>query len=179
MKALDESESSLLELKAKVGSLDVFREKLRSMKAHYVGAFRQIDTYFVVPKGRLKLREMEGKEKVELIYYEREDISGPKRSRVFILEFQEPEFLKKFFESVLETKVVINKRREIYRYEGTQIHLDTVEKLGTFIEFERKTEDSPDSLSKNRKILDNLMKALGIRTEDLIEGSYSDLAASL
>lgn len=176
MKILDESKRNLLELKARVDSLDVFREKLAAIGASNVAAFRQIDIYFEVPKGRLKLRETEGNTKAELIYYERADIPGPKRSKVLILELQERESVKTFLEKALTKKVVVAKRREIYQFKATQIHLDTVENLGTFVEFERKTDDLPDSARKDRETLESLMETLGINERDLATGSYSDLA---
>ncbi len=57
----------------------------------------------------------------------------------------EPEIFKVFFEKVLEKKVVIDKEREIYQHNGTRIHLDKVKNLGTLVEFERKTKDSPET----------------------------------
>jgi len=164
-------ESKLLELKAKVNSLPVVRMKLRDLGVCHVGTFHQIDTYYNVPKGRLKLREIKGEKKAELIYYERENITGPKKSEVMILEIQKPESFKLLFQRVLTKRIVIEKNREIYKYKGTQIHLDYVKDLGTFIEFERETTDS----EKDRKCLDELNKKLKIRYKDLIKDSYSDL----
>ena len=175
MSKLSKSEGNLTELKARADSLDPPRRRLQEIKAHHIGTFHQTDTYFEVPEGRLKLRETEGTEKTQIVYYEREDIPGPKASRVFIIELQEPEFFKSFLHKVLEKKVVVDKTREIYRHQGTQIHLDKVKNLGTFIEFERKTDGSSEAASKDRKVLEGLMKALGITTKDLIKGSYSDL----
>jgi adenylate cyclase class 2 len=175
MMKLRKSESSLVELKAKVDSLDGFRKRLKAMEARSVGTFHQIDTYFEVPEGRLKLRETEGRKKAEIIYYEREDIPEPKRCRAFIIELEDPDFFKTFLQTVLKEKVIVDKTREIYRHQGTQIHLDTVKNLGTFIEFERKTEGTPEATSKDRDTLEDLMKTLGINTKDLIEDSYSDL----
>lgn len=165
-------ESELLELKAKVKSLHVARLKLMDLRARHVGTFRQIDTYYNIPKGRLKLREIQGEKKAELIFYERENITGPKKSEVMILEIQEPEPFKLFCQRALTKKIVIEKKREIYKYKGTQIHLDYVEDLGMFIEFERETTDSV----KDRKSLDDLIKKLKIQDKDLIKDSYSDLA---
>jgi len=175
MSKLSKSEGNLIELKAKVDSLDTFRKRLQETKARHIGTFHQIDTYFEVPEGRLKLRETEGTEKAQIVYYEREDIPGPKTSRVFIIELQEPEFLKSFLHKVLKVKVAVAKTREIYRYQGTQIHLDSVKNLGAFIEFERRTEGTSEATSKDRETLETLMKTLGIKAENLIEGSYSDL----
>ncbi|MEM2970342.1 MAG: CYTH domain-containing protein, partial [Candidatus Bathyarchaeia archaeon] len=59
-------ETTIVELKAKVDSLQPFKEKLRSLGAEHVGTFRQIDTYFEVPQGRLKIRETEGKDEILL-----------------------------------------------------------------------------------------------------------------
>jgi predicted adenylyl cyclase CyaB len=145
--------------------------KLMDLGAYHVGIFHQIDTYYNVPKGRLKLREIKGEKKAELIYYERENIKGPKKSEVMILEIQKPESFKLLCQRVLTKRIVIEKKREIYKYNGTQIHLDYVKDLGTFIEFERETTDS----EKDRTCLDDLNKKLKIRDKDLIKDSYSDL----
>ena len=177
MRRIEESESKLVELKAKIEDLKSVRKSLRSLGARYIGRYHQIDTYYEVPKGRLKLREIKGKDRTELIYYERENIPGPKRSEVFILKIQKPQTFKMLFEKVLEKKVLIDKTREIYRYKGTQIHLDKVTGLGTFIEFERKTKGFPDVIQKDRKLLESLTEKLGIAKENLLEGSYSDLAS--
>ena len=142
MMRLEKSEGNLVELKARADSLDDYGKRLQEMKADHIGTFHQTDTYFEVPKGRLKLRETEGTQKAQIVYYEREDIPGPKTSRVFILELQGPEFFKDFLHKALETKIVVDKTREVYRHQGTQIHLDEVKDLGTFIEVERKTEKS-------------------------------------
>lgn len=174
----DGSESRLVELKARVKNLDSARKQLASLKARCIGTFHQIDTYFDVPKGRLKLREVEGQEEVELVYYEREDISGPKRSNVFILGIRNSGTFKALFEKVLEKKVKVDKTREIYRHKGTQIHLDTVQGLGEFVEFERKTRGSAEDISKDKKVLKDLMTKFGIQKEDLIKESYSDLLSS-
>jgi adenylate cyclase class 2 len=165
-------EHRLSEFKARVESLEVIRRKLRDMSAHFVGAFHQVDTFFNVPKGRLKLRSVEGKEKGTLIYYEREDIRGSKRSKALIIEVSRPDLFRSFFQQVLGEKVVIDKRREIYVHKGTQIHLDTVENLGAFVEFERKSVE----FTKDSKIFENLAKKLEIKNEDRLESSYSDIA---
>ena len=168
-------EHKMVELKAKVDDLDIIRRKLTSLRAQHIGTFQQIDTYFDVPEGRLKLREVEGNNKTELVYYERENVAGPKRSDVFILKIQEPTVFKILLERLLKTRAIVEKVREIYRYQGTQIHLDRVKKLGTFVEFERKTAADTQAIRKNRQVLEKLMKKLGINSECLEKLSYSDL----
>ena len=163
--------NKLLELKARAKSLDTLRKRLLELKATYVGKFRQVDTYFNSPKGRLKIRQVDNQEKATLIYYRREDITGPKRSEIILINIQEPESFKALFENLLGKKVIVDKEREIYMLEGTQIHLDMVQNLGTYIEFERKITNA----NKDHRILGELMKRLRIEEKDLIQGSYSDL----
>jgi adenylate cyclase class 2 len=168
-------EHEIMELKAKVHDLEVVRRKLTRLGARHVGTFRQIDVYFNVLEGRLKLRELDGKNNAELIYYERENIAGPKRSNVFILKIQDPKVFKNLLKRLLKTSAIVEKVREIHRYQGTQIHLDTVEKLGNFVEFERKTLAGEQATKKNQRILEKLMEKLGINPESLEKLSYSDL----
>jgi len=172
---LNSSEYMLIELKAKVENHDSVRERLGRLKAYHAGTFRQIDTYFYVPKGMLKLRQIEGKGEAELIYYEREETDGPKESKVFIVRILKPETFRTFFEKVLKKKVTVGKRREIYRYRGTQIHLDAVDILGNFVELEREIRGSGKDAHEAQKILEAMMAELGVEKRDLIKGSYSDL----
>ncbi len=164
----------MVELKARVDDHDFLRKKLSALGAEYTGTFQQSDLYFRVPEGRLKLRTVKDDNKAELIYYERESIAGPKSDDAFILRVQEPEDLKKVLKKILAPLTVIEKVREIYQYQGTQIHLDTVKQLGKFIEFERQTSD--ENIGKDRRILERLMEKLEINPNNLETLSYSDLA---
>jgi len=174
----------MVELKARVGDHELLRKKLFALGAEYNGTFQQSDLYFKVPEGRLKLREVENNGIVELIYYERENIPGPKSDDAFILRVQEPEALKKILKKILTPLIVIEKVREIYQYQGTvasskypniQVHLDTVKNLGTFLELEMETSDK--TCKKDKLILQNFVKELDIKEEQLEKLSYSDLLA--
>ena len=46
-----------VEIKARCSDLDRVRDRLIALGARVVGTDHQIDTYFQVPRGRLKLRE--------------------------------------------------------------------------------------------------------------------------
>jgi len=172
---LHKTEHTLIELKAKAHDLGFIRERLTRLGAENIGTFRQTDFYFDTPKGRLKLREVEGKDKAMLVYYERKDEKGPKRSNVFILEILEPTVFKTLLNKILEIKAIVDKTREIYRYQGTQIHLDTVKELGTFIEFEKETHTNPQAISRSKRALEELMEKLGINPNELEKFSYGDL----
>jgi len=165
----------MVELKARVGDHSFLRKSLSALGAEHMGTFQQTDSYFRVPEGRLKLREVKDNDTAELIYYEREDIAGPKSDDAFLLRVQEPEELKRILKKILAPLVVVEKVREIYWHKGTQIHLDTVENLGKFVEFERQTSDDPESIRKDRQSLQKLMEKLEIDPNNLESLSYSDL----
>jgi len=183
--ALGKVEHTLVELKAKVDDLDHFRRKLTDLKAQHIGTFRQIDTYFDTPKGRLKLRETESDHRAKLIYYERENIAGPKKSNVFILKIEEPARFKRLLEKGLKTIAIVDKAREIYRLHVAdgkksrvvKVHLDSVKGLGSFLEFEM--EATPRAFTEDRAVLLSLMKQLRISEENLEALSYCDLMKSI
>ncbi len=163
--------SNLIEIKARVDSLDPIREKMESWGTRLQGTYLQTDTYFNTASDRLKMREVEGEPTALLIYYDREDIPDPKQSDILIVETGESETLKAILGRSIGVKVIVEKTREIYQHQGTQVHLDMVEGLGTFIEFERPVTDLPE----DRRVLEALMEELNIQAGDLVTVSYSDL----
>ena len=163
--------SNLIELKARAPSLERKRNLLKALGAEMEGKYHQTDTYLNAPHGRLKLREVEGQPTSKLIHYNRDDTPDPKQSDVTLYDTCDPRTLKTLLQRALGTKVTITKTREIYHYQRTQIHLDKVEGLGTYIEFEREIRN----FSEDRRTLDILMEALEIQQEDLETVSYSDL----
>lgn len=161
----------LLEIKARYDDLNIARKILSKINAEKIGVYHQIDTYFNVDIGRLKLREVEGEKSAKLVYYIREDIRKPKQSNVYLAEICDIEGVREILTKIFGMKVVVDKIREIYRYNGIQIHLDKVKKLGRFIEFEVEIKD----LKRDKERILELMKILKIDGKDLIRGSYSDL----
>ena len=168
----------MIELKARIEDQNDIRKKLSNLGAEYKGSFLQIDHYFNVPEGRLKLRTVENSDIAELIFYERENIEGPKIDEAFIIRIQDQMGLKNILKRILKTYIVVEKNREIHLYQGTRIHLDKVKKLGNFIEFERQTIDDPNRINNDQLILRKLMRTLGITEDNLESFSYSDLLAS-
>lgn len=165
----------MVELKARVDDLTAFRNKLIRYGAKQKGVFHQIDTYYEVPKGRLKLREVEGKADAELIYYERENVTVPKRSSIFILTIPKPQTFKQILERIMKITTIVDKVREIYLYESIQVHLDRVKSLGSFIEFELVSSQDADQQKKDQLRLEKLREKLDISPERLERLSYSDL----
>jgi adenylate cyclase, class 2 len=136
------------------------------------GTLIQRDTYFEVARGRLKLREEPGA--ATLIAYERPDLAGNKESRYRLVAVPEPAAMREALEAALGVTVVVAKTRRLFIHEGVRIHLDRVEGLGDFIEFEAVAEDGDDP-GRFAALLDELREAFDIRDEDLVRASYSDL----
>lgn len=94
-----------------------------------------------------------------------------------MIEVREPIELKDALAGVLDIKVTVSKIRRLFIFEGVRIHLDRVENLGDFIEFEGVAADGADP-NGFAELLDDLRPAFGIRDEDLLRESYSDLLRS-
>ncbi len=162
-----------VEIKASCKDHERIRDILRSRNAGFRGEDRQVDTYFEVPRGRLKLRE--GKIENNLIYYERPDRSGPKVSRCMVLPAGKNPGLKEILSRATGVRVEVKKYREIWFLENIKIHLDRVDGLGSFIEIEAQGREGVADQANLEKQCSELMRDLGIRKADLIRESYSDL----
>ncbi len=162
-----------IEIKARTGRLDKIREILKSSAANFVGIDHQVDTYFKVGCGRLKLRE--GNIENHLIYYERSDTLEPKKSSVILFKHNVDSNLKEILTKSIGVLIVVEKRREIYFIDNVKFHLDSVAGLGTFVEIEAIDEDGSIG---NEKLLEQckfFITKFGILKEDLVADSYSDL----
>lgn len=162
-----------IEIKAKSLELDRIRDLLKSKNADFKGIDHQVDTYFKVNSGRLKLRE--GNIENHLIYYEREDRGGPKKSLVVLYKYNPDQSLKEILTRSLGVLAVVNKHREIYFIDNVKFHLDNVKGLGNFVEIEAIDEDGSIGSEKLHEQCKHYLKLLNISKEDLLENSYSDL----
>lgn len=137
------------------------------------GLLVQRDTYFEVPSGRLKLRE-ESAAAPHLISYRRPDESAQRESRYRIVEVGQAEELIATLGDSLGIEVVVEKKRQLFLWQEVRIHLDLVESLGSFIEFEAIVPAGSD-LSRERQKVEALRGEFGLADGDLVAGSYSDL----
>jgi adenylate cyclase class 2 len=162
----------LVELKARYEDLGKARALLSG--AERVGRFRQVDTYFSLGDRRLKLRSVEGQKEGELVYYERPDAGGVKESLVLLAELPDAAEVLDILRRAFPVKAEVRKTREIYRFQGVQIHLDSVRGLGKFIEFEKVVSGESERAS-GRTQLESLVAYFQIDPDDLMASSYSDL----
>ena len=162
-----------VEIKARCGNQDRIKDILTECNADFRGKDHQVDTYFSVSAGRLKLRE--GEIENNLIYYERPDKSGPKTSRCILYPTEKDSPLKQILENSMGIMVVVDKQREIYFIDNIKVHLDQVEGLGTFVEIEAQGNESDLSEDYQQEQCKRMMMDFGINDEDLVSESYSDL----
>ncbi|GJM31061.1 MAG: hypothetical protein DHS20C18_00620 [Saprospiraceae bacterium] len=138
-----------------------------------MGQDHQVDTYFKVPNGRLKLRE--GNIENNLIHYHRGNQAGPKRSEVTLHAVSNTSSLKATLEAGNGILTIVDKLREIYFIDNVKFHIDEVKSLGTFIEIEAIDLDGTLGEIKIRKQCEHYLQAFDIKDENLIEVSYSDM----
>ncbi len=161
------------EFKAKVSDLQKFENKLLQLNPIYKGEDHQIDTYFNVPIGRLKLRE--GNIENALINYIRENTADSKKSEIILYQHNPNKALKAILSLQFGKKAVVDKKRKIYFIDNVKFHFDIVENLGTFIEVEAIDTDESFTLDELKQLCDFYFNYFGLEKTDLIDLSYSDL----
>lgn len=166
-----------VEIKARTDRAAAIKEILEANDANFVGIDHQIDTYFKVPKGRLKLRQ--GKIEKTLIHYQRPDQPGPKQSAVTLHHPIADESLKAVLEGALDTLVVVDKQRAIYFIDNVKFHLDEVVGLGEFVEIEAIDAEGTIGVERLSEQCEHFQHLLGIKETDLVDQSYSDLLLKL
>lgn len=162
-----------VEIKARCVDTKVLEQILLNHQADYKGEDHQVDTYFNVPNGRLKLRE--GNIENALIHYNRGNQAAPKLSSVTYYQPNESTDLKATLTAALGIKVVVDKKRQIFFIDTVKFHLDRVEGLGTFVEIEAIDTDGTLGQATLQQQCRQYMDLLKIKQEDLLAVSYSDL----
>ena len=162
-----------IEIKAHCSNPSAIEKILRNEKAEFIGTDHQVDTYFNVVKGRLKLRE--GNIENALIHYHRENISGPKKSDVLLYKTTPNSGLKKLLSESLGIKVVVDKQRKIFFVENIKFHIDIVEGLGSFVEIEAIDETGQGDQVKLFEQCQRYLTKFRIKESELVDVSYSDL----
>jgi predicted adenylyl cyclase CyaB len=164
----------LIEIKARCTNPSKVRQLLlQQPNIQFIGVDAQVDTYFKIPSGRLKLRE--GNIENSLIYYDRENKKDAKKSDVTLYKPTEVASLKAVLLAALPTLIVVEKKREIYFIDHIKFHIDTLSALGSFIEIEVIDANDAMDISEMKEQCQWYMELLDIQKEDLMENSYSDM----
>lgn len=162
-----------VEIKARLADPAATRRLVASAADGPPAALAQTDTFFRVPRGRLKLREIEGGA-AELIWYERRDTPEPSPSDFTVVEVSDAPALRELLAAALGRRGRVAKRRLVYHVGRTRVHLDQVDGLGDFLELEvQLAADEP--AERGAREARDLMARLGIGEASLVAESYIDL----
>lgn len=164
-----------VEFKAEIRDLEAARRQCGLVGAVLDGTLVQIDTYFRLADGRLKRRESPGRP-TEWIYYRRPDGPTPRLAQYTILN--DAQARVRYGEGTLAPWKVVRKTRELWLVGNVRIHLDQVEDLGLFIEFEAVVSSRHD-LAECRMMVQHLREQFAPIMGESIGGSYESLAPEL
>ena len=119
------------------------------------------------------MREANGWSEGWLIYYERPNQDGSRYSDYQLCEIADPGSLKSLLTVALGVKTIVKKQREIWMFNHTRIHLDTVTDLGQFVELETvfRGQTEAEAIREHQHV----KAGLHLDAVDPIAVSYSDL----
>jgi len=163
----------LVEIKARCKHPEKIRNILLEHNADYKGLDHQIDTYFKIDQGRLKLRE--GNIEHTLIHYHRANQAGPKTSEVSLYKPNPDSTIKTVLTNALGILVTVDKKREIYFIDNVKFHIDQVAELGSFMEIEAIDDDGTIGQSRLDEQCKYFMNLLKVDNSSLVSNSYSDM----
>lgn len=162
-----------VEIKTRVNGLQGLLERVKHVADSGPLELLQDDTFFSCAHGRLKLRELSPTEG-QLIFYQREDVSGPKESRYLISVTADPGSLRDTLAAALGACGRVRKCRLVFLIGNTRVHLDVVDGLGTFIELEVVLADGQRA-EEGEAVARRLMAQLSITESQLLSGAYVDM----
>ncbi|WP_158904761.1 class IV adenylate cyclase [Burkholderia sp. L27(2015)] len=163
-----------IEIKARIDNYDELVERAAAMAEHPPLSYRQHDTFYEVPSGRLKLRRFDDGSPAELIFYQRDDADGPKVSFYMRSPVTNVEATQALFAAALKIRGNVSKERLVYLVDRSRIQLDRVEGLGDFVEIEVVLAQDDDEATGEKEAF-KMFEKLGIPSESFVPGSYIDL----
>ncbi|MEM8758058.1 MAG: class IV adenylate cyclase [Planctomycetota bacterium] len=164
-----------VELKAELRDAPLARSIAVRLGATPAVSMRQTDTYYRIPSGRLKRREItnaDGSQETEYIFYDRADRASPRLSHYIV--YDEPTARERFGTRSLPTELVVTKQRDVFLTGPLRIHVDEVDRLGAFIEFEAVVSRAY-SVRRCHQIVSETREAFLPAMGEPIAVSYSDL----
>lgn len=109
----------------------------------------------------------------ELILYYRPNMEGPKISTFHKIDTDRPKVLETILAESAGVVGEVKKHRHFYLHDRTRIHLDDVEQLGHFLEFEVVLKPE-ETLEDGAAVIKELMKTFEIEEKNFIVGAYMD-----
>lgn len=158
-----------LELKIRIDSHQTIKKILDKLNAQNKGILNQKDVYYSIPDGLLKLRIENGSE--SLIFYNRNEKDKKRWSDYEVVNLEKGRG-EKFLSKLFKVEVVVKKKRELFYYDDTRIHLDKVDSLGKFLELETLVIKGKSDAEKR---FNKIIELLNLDVTMEIRKSYKDL----
>ncbi len=158
-----------LELKIKLKSFKKIKSMLKKINAEFVKTLNQKDVYYKTKTGLLKLRIENGEQ--SFIKYVRNEKGKDRFSDYYVLNISKGNS-EKFFQDIFPIEAVVQKKRLLFMFDNTRVHLDTVKNLGYFLELETLVIKGKQDAKKR---YNQIMKLLQLNEYDEIRNSYRDL----
>jgi adenylate cyclase class IV len=136
------------------------------------GTLLQRDTFFVVPNGKLKLREQS--DGAWLIHYRRHHDDGFDLSNYEIVAVSAPHQLRELLSASLGILAELHKRRTLLRRANVRLHLDQLDDQGTFGELEAVLQEGENPASYRAEIA-AILAVLEVPSKQLIDVSYFEM----
>jgi adenylate cyclase, class 2 len=165
-------ENQNIELKAVDADPAATERACRELGASDAGTLAQRDTYFVVSRGLLKLRENTEAGTGELIFYLRAREAGLRSSSYWRAPASDPAAWRGLLTAAHGVVGVVTKRRRLYLFRNVRIHLDDVEGLGPFIELESVLAEAGRESADEARALAEVVEALGLVGRETIADGY-------
>ncbi len=160
-----------LELKIKLNSIRGIKSLLKKNNIELKEILNQKDIYYKIKAGSLlKLRIENGR--MSLIKYNREEKKKNRWSDFYVITIK-GRATEKVFEEIFRVDAIVEKKRELYLFLDTRIHIDAVKNLGFFLELETLVFDNDKKDAKKR--FDEVVNTLQLDVKSQIRKSYRDL----
>jgi len=179
---VDYSRNLELKVQCPPAELVSIQRRVESLVCMPIQRLHQVDTYFRVERGRLKLREIRSLaepahiDRAELIAYTRPTDSGSRWSsyQVVPIATHAAPILLSGMLMTHDRLARVDKVRHVAVIGLTRVHLDLVRGLGAFVELETviTSQTETEAVAEHRQVID----LLGLSDCPSVAGSYSDLA---
>ncbi len=158
-----------LELKIKIDNRSEVLERVKLIDAHYIGELKQVDIYYKINNGLLKLRLENGSQ--TMIKYIRNETQDDRWSDYQLISLEKND-AKEYFKDILEVETIVEKQRLLYLFDNTRIHIDSVKDLGSFLELETIVVKGKKDAAQR---FEEIIGLLSLSKKDEIRKSYRDL----
>ena len=166
-----------IEIKARISSVEALLPLACQLAGRKAERIQQDDTFFIVPHGRLKLREF-ADGSAELIHYHRADTEQAKASDYVRVPVPDAAALREALQRGCGLLGRVRKQRWLLIVESqgfsTRVHLDRVQDLGDFMELEVVLQPGQAD-TQGSTIVQQLMANLGLSLAVPLAGSYLDM----